>query len=164
MVKAYVSFGSNIGDREANIRRAIGFLKQRTNLIKTSSIYETKPMYFENQEQFLNCVTEIDTELKPIELLGFLKNVEKQMGRKEAERNGPRIIDIDILFYGNHIINENTLAIPHPKIQERAFVLVPFAEIEPNFFHPKLKKNISRLLSELKYDKSEVKLKSRLRD
>ena len=84
------------------------------------------------------------------------------MGRKEVGRNGPRIIDLDILFYGDHIVSENDLHIPHPKIQERAFVLVPLAEIEPNFIHPTYKKTISQLLSELNYDKSEIKLKSDL--
>ena len=109
---------------------------------------------------FLNGVAKIETEFKPKELLGVLKRIEKQMGRKEVGRNGPRIIDLDILFYENQIINEDNLHIPHPKIQERAFVLVPLAEIEPNLIHPIYKKTIAQFLSELKYDKSEIKLKS----
>ena len=159
MVEAYIAFGSNIGDREANINRAFEVLKQKIKIIKTSSLYETKPMYLENQEWFLNGAAKVDTELKPKELLGFLKSTEKKLGRKEAGRNGPRIIDLDILFYGDQILNENDLHVPHPKIQERAFVLVPLAEIEPNLIHPVYKKSISKLLSELKYDKSEIKLK-----
>jgi 2-amino-4-hydroxy-6-hydroxymethyldihydropteridine diphosphokinase len=157
MVEASIAFGSNIGDREANISTALRILKQKIKIIKTSSFYETKPMYLENQNWFLNSVVIIETEIKPEELLGVLKRIEKQMGRKEVGRNGPRIIDLDILFYKNQIINKDNLRIPHPKIQERAFVLVPLAEIEPNFVHPICKKTIAQLLSELKYDKSEIK-------
>ena len=157
MVEACIAFGSNIGNREANISTALRILKQKIKIIKTSSLFETKPMYLENQNWFLNGVVIIETEIKPKELLGVLKRIEKQMGRKEVERNGPRIIDLDILFYKNLIMNEDNLRIPHPKIQERAFVLVPLAEIEPDFVHPVYKKNIAQLLSELKYDKSEIK-------
>lgn len=159
MVEAYIGFGSNIGDREANINRAIGILKQKIKIIKISSLNETKPMYMENQGWFLNGAAKVDTELKPKELLDLLKNTEKNLGRKETGRNGPRIIDLDILFYGDQILNEGDLHIPHPKIQERAFVLVPLAEIEPNFVHPVYKKSVGKLLSELSYDKSEIKLK-----
>jgi 2-amino-4-hydroxy-6-hydroxymethyldihydropteridine diphosphokinase len=157
MVEACIAFGSNIGDREANINEALRILKQKIKIIKTSSLYETKPMYLEKQDWFLNGVAIVETEIKPEQLLGVLKRTEKQMGRKEVERNGPRIIDLDILFYNKQIINEDNLRIPHPKIQERAFVLVPLAEIEPNFVHPIYKKNIAQLLYELKYDKSEIK-------
>lgn len=159
MVEAYIGFGSNIGDREANINRAIGILKQKIKIIKISSLNETKPMYMENQGWFLNGAAKVDTELKQKELLDLLKNTEKNLGRKETGRNGPRIIDLDILFYGDQILNEDDLHIPHPKIQERAFVLVPLAEIEPNFVHPVYKKSVGKLLSELSYDKSEIKLK-----
>lgn len=159
MVEAYIGFGSNIGDREANINRAIGILKQKIKIIKISSLNETKPMYMENQGWFLNGAAKVDTELKPKELLDLLKNTEKNLGRKETGRNRPRIIDLDILFYGDQILNEDDLHIPHPKIQERAFVLVPLAEIEPNFVHPVYKKSVCKLLSELSYDKSEIKLK-----
>jgi len=160
MVEAYIAFGSNIGDREENINQALGILKQKIKIIKTSSLYETKPMYLEKQEWFLNGAAKVDTELKPKELLDFLKTTEKKMGRKDVGRNGPRIIDLDILFYEDQILNIDNLRIPHPKIQERAFVLVPLAEIEPNLIHPVYKKSIAELLSELKYDKSEIKLKS----
>jgi 2-amino-4-hydroxy-6-hydroxymethyldihydropteridine diphosphokinase len=159
MTKAYIAFGSNIGNREENINKALEILKQKTKIAKTSSLYETKPMYLENQKWFLNGAAKVDTELKPKELLNFLKSTEKKMGRKDVGRNGPRIIDLDILFYGDQILNENDLHIPHPKIQERAFVLVPLAEIEPNLIHPVYKKTVSKLLSELTYHKSEIKLK-----
>jgi 2-amino-4-hydroxy-6-hydroxymethyldihydropteridine diphosphokinase len=160
MVEAYIAFGSNIGDREENISRALKILKHKIKITKTSSLYETKPMYLENQDWFLNGVTKIDTELSPKKLLTFLKSMEKEMGRKELGRNGPRIIDLDILFYGNMISDDNDLHIPHPKISERAFVLVPLAEIEPNLIHPTYRKTIAQLLSELKYDKLEIRRKN----
>ena len=159
MVEAYIAFGSNIGDREANINRALGILKQKIKIIKISPLYQTKPMYLENQEWFLNGAAKVETELTPKGLLDFLKSTEKTMGRKDVGRNGPRIIDLDILFYSDRVLNETNLLIPHPKLQERAFVLVPLAEIEPNLIHPIYKKSIATLLSELKYDKSEIKPK-----
>ncbi len=159
MVEAYIALGSNIGDREGNINKAVEILKQKLKIIKTSSLYETKPMYIEKQGWFLNGAAKVETELMPKELLDFLKIIEKELGRKEVERNGPRIIDLDILFYGSQIVNENDLHIPHPKIQERAFVLVPMAEIEPNLIHPIYNKTISKLLTELNYNKSEIRPK-----
>ncbi len=161
MVEAYIAFGSNIGDTTANINRALEILKHKIKIIKTSSFYETKPMYLENQEWFLNGAAKIETELTPIGLLDFLKSTEKMMGRKDVRMNGPRIIDLDILFYGDQIVKESDLHIPHPKLQERAFVLVPLAEIEPNLIHPIYKKSIAAFLSELKYDKSGIKPKRR---
>jgi len=159
MVEAYIAFGSNIGDREANINRALGILKQKIKIVKMSTLYETKPMYLENQQWFLNGAAKVETELTPKGLLDFLKSTEKTMGRKDVGRNGPRIIDLDSLFYGDQVLNESDLRIPHPKIQERAFVLVPLAEIEPDLIHPVYKKTIAALLSELKFYKSEIKSK-----
>jgi 2-amino-4-hydroxy-6-hydroxymethyldihydropteridine diphosphokinase len=111
----------------------------------------------EDQDWFLNCAAKVETKLTPRQLLEFLKNVEKELGRKVVERNGPRIIDLDVLFYGTLIVDEDDLQIPHPRIQERTFVLVPLAELEPNFIHPVYGKTIAKLLSELNYDKSEIK-------
>lgn len=161
MVEAYIAFGSNIGDREENINKAFEILKQKLRIIKRSSLYETKPMYFKKQNWFLNGVVKADTELLPKELLDFLKNIEKELGRKAVERNGPRIIDLDILFYADQIVNEDDLIIPHPKIAERAFVLVPLIEIAPNLIHPVYKKTILKLLSELNYNKSEIRIKDK---
>jgi 2-amino-4-hydroxy-6-hydroxymethyldihydropteridine diphosphokinase len=166
MVEVYIALGSNIGNREANIKQAFDLAKEKTKIIKASSLYETKPMYIEDQGLFLNCVAKVETDLEPKELLNFLKSIELKLGRKTVKRNGPRIIDLDILFYGNLILGENDLQVPHPKIGERAFVLVPLAEIAPNLIHPVNKKNIAKILSELEYDKSEISLKKikRLRD
>jgi 2-amino-4-hydroxy-6-hydroxymethyldihydropteridine diphosphokinase len=160
MVEAYIALGSNVGDREENITKAFVALKQKLQILKISSLYETKPMYLEDQGWFVNCAAKIETALTPRELLEFLKSIEKALGRKQAVRNGPRLIDLDVLIYGDQVVSENDLQVPHPKIQERAFVLVPLAEIAPNLIHPTMKKTISELLSELNYDKSEIKLKT----
>ncbi len=163
MVEVYIAFGSNIGDRDDNINRAFEVLKQKIKIIRSSSLYETKPMYLENQGWFLNGVAKVETELNPQDLLDFLKKTEKNLGRKETVRNGPRIIDLDILFYGDETLDENDLHIPHPKIRERAFVLFPLAEIAPNFIHPNYNKTIAKLLSELNYDRSGIKQKVMIR-
>ena len=157
MVEAYIALGSNVGNREENISKAFEILKGKVTFLKTSSIYETKPMYMENQGLFLNCAVKVETALKPKELLNFLKIAEKRLGRQNAPRNGPRIIDLDILFYGNQIINDDKIVIPHPKIQEREFVLVPLVEIDPNLIHPIYQKTVSELLKELTYDKLGIK-------
>jgi 2-amino-4-hydroxy-6-hydroxymethyldihydropteridine diphosphokinase len=157
LVEACIALGSNVGEREENLRKAIEILKGKMTVVKTSSFYETKPMYVEDQGWFLNCTAKVDTDLKPRELLEFLKKTEKELGRKVVKKNGPRIIDLDILFYGNQIINDNDLQIPHPKIAERLFVLAPLAEIEPNLSHPVYNKTISELLFLLNCDKSEIR-------
>jgi 2-amino-4-hydroxy-6-hydroxymethyldihydropteridine diphosphokinase len=164
MVEAYIALGSNLGDREANIKKAFDALKERIQIVKTSSLYETKPMYVEDQGWFLNCAAKIETNLAPEELLKFLKSIEQKLGRKTVKRNGPRTIDLDILFYGDQILKEDDLQVPHPKIGERPFVLVPLAEIAPNLIHPVNKKTIIAMLSELDYDKSEISYKTKTND
>jgi len=159
MVEAYIALGSNVGDRESNIKRAMDLLKEKTKLISCSSLYETRPMYMEEQGWFLNAAAEIETDFTARQLLDFLKRIEKTLGRKPVERNGPRIIDLDILFYGDQILKQNGLQVPHPKMAERAFVLVPLVEIAPTHIHPVQHKTISRLLSELNYSKAEIKIK-----
>ena len=157
MVEAYIALGSNEGAREDNLRKAFEILKGKMTVINASSVYETKPMYVEDQGWFLNCVAKVDTSLRPRDLLDFLKEIERELGRKVVLRNGPRIIDLDILFYGNQIIINNDLEIPHPKIAERLFVLVPLAEVEPTLVHPVLNKTVTELLSKLNYDESEIR-------
>ncbi|MCW4025360.1 MAG: 2-amino-4-hydroxy-6-hydroxymethyldihydropteridine diphosphokinase [Candidatus Bathyarchaeota archaeon] len=156
MTEAYIALGSNIGDRKVNIKKALQFLTEKLKILQVSALYENKPMYIENQGMFLNGVVKVETDLAPQKLLRFFKDIEQRMGRVCVERNGPRIIDLDILFYGQQVIDEDGLKVPHPKIEERDFVLVPLTEIAPNLMHPIHKKTISKLLSELKYNPSEI--------
>ncbi|MBM7555189.1 2-amino-4-hydroxy-6-hydroxymethyldihydropteridine diphosphokinase [Halanaerobacter jeridensis] len=134
MDKAYLGLGTNIGEREKNLRAAVAHIKKTTDVEVTevSSIYETEPWGYEEQNQFLNLCLKIKTDLKPQELLEKCQQIEKRMGRKREEKWGPRIIDIDILIYDNLEVNTSKLVIPHPRIQERAFVLVPLQELDSN--------------------------------
>ena len=126
-MKVYLGLGSNLGDREGNLLQACELL----GCLEKSKIHETEPFGVLDQPKFLNMVCEIETELSPRELLLFVKNIEKKLGRKKREKWGPREIDIDILFYGDQIIDEPDLKIPHPGIKERDFVLKPLKEIAP---------------------------------
>jgi len=157
MVEVFIAIGSNLGNRESNIRTALQFLREKVTVLKISSTYETEPMYVEDQNWFLNSVAKIETDMSPIELLRYLKDVERRMGREKRPRYSPRIIDLDILFYGKQVVIQNDLMIPHPKIQERRFVLVPLVEIEPDYVHPTLQRKASQLLSELNSDKAVIK-------
>jgi 2-amino-4-hydroxy-6-hydroxymethyldihydropteridine diphosphokinase len=149
MNEIFIGFGSNLGDREYNIRTALNLLEEKMNLVVVSSFYETEPMYVKDQPLFLNCVAKFETDLEPEEVLDYFHTIEKKLGRDRSVRYGPRKIDLDILFYGDIKVDENFLKIPHPLIQERAFVLVPLAEIAPQLVHPVYKRTIEKLLSEL---------------
>lgn len=140
MVTAYLGLGSNLGDRRANINKALESLARggHTRLARVSSLYETDPVGFEDQPDFLNIAVRIETELTPAELWAAIKEVERSAGRKETFKWGPRVIDIDILLYGDEKLSEENLEIPHPAMHERAFVLTPLAEIAPSVKHPAL--------------------------
>ncbi|MFH1406942.1 MAG: 2-amino-4-hydroxy-6-hydroxymethyldihydropteridine diphosphokinase [Candidatus Omnitrophota bacterium] len=132
MVSVFIGIGSNLGDREKNIKRAISAMGEvsGTKVLKVSSIIETEPMYYENQPKFLNCVAKIETAFSARELLKALKTIEKDLGRKESEIcGGPREIDLDILIYGDEVIDKPDLKIPHPLMHERPFVLESLAEV-----------------------------------
>ncbi len=146
----YIGIGSNIGDRQENISKAISLIKEKSKIIKISSIYETEPVGYKDQDRFLNLALMIRTESSPEELFGFLQSIERKMGRVKRIKNGPRIIDLDILFYDDEIINEENLKIPHPRLHERMFVLKPLMDISPDFAHPVLKKKIREMVLELK--------------
>ncbi len=145
MATAYLGLGSNLGDREINLLKALSLLRQETQLIKTSSIYETKPVGYKRQSSFLNMVCLVSTELTPVNLLRSIKQIEENLGRKPSFRNAPRIIDIDILLYDNTITKMKDLVIPHPRLVERAFVLIPLAEIAQTLTHPELGRSITEL-------------------
>lgn len=156
MTTAYIGIGSNEGDRFTNLHNAIGMLVQECTVGRISSIYETEPEGYADQPDFLNCVVEINTDIGAHQLLQALKGIEMIMGRQPSFLNGPRIIDLDILLYGDSVINSDELTIPHPRMHERAFVLIPFNEIAPGCMHPDLHKTINELLGELN-ERKEVK-------
>lgn len=132
-------------------------MEEKVHIGAVSGVYETKPWGYLDQPDFLNQVVEGFTELTPTKLLNFLKHVEKKMGREVNFRNGPRLIDLDILLYGDRVVHTTRLNLPHPQIVERAFVLVPLAEIAPELVHPVLHKSVIELLAELP-ERDEVKL------
>lgn len=150
MAKAFVGIGSNLGNKEENIRNSIKLMKEKCKILKASSSYETEPVAYKKQDWFLNCAIEVGTELEPLELLGFLQSIENKMGRVRTIKNGPRIIDLDILFYDDKIINEPSLTVPHPRLHERLFVLEPLKEIAHGFVHPVLGKRVKEICKELK--------------
>lgn len=146
----YIGIGSNLGDRKANCMRAIELLAGKGIVVrKESSLYETDPWGDKNQPKFLNMAIEIETELKPRDLLGILAGIEKELGRKKSHKWGPRIIDLDILLYNSITIDQDDLKIPHPFMHERDFVLKPLYEIAPDVKHPVLNLSIGELLQKL---------------
>ncbi len=146
MAIVYLGIGSNIGNKEHNCEEAIKRLKNNSiKIAERSSLYETKPVGGPPQENYLNGVVKIETELSPEHLMGSLKEIEKYMGRVSSERNHPRVIDLDILFYDDLVVSEENLVIPHPGMQDRCFVLRGLAEIAPEVAHPVLGKTVREL-------------------
>lgn len=144
----YLSLGSNLGDRAANLERAIDGLSEiGVRVTRRSSIYETEPVDFLAQPWFLNCVVEAETSLAPRQLLEELQGIERKLGSRKLVPRGPRIIDLDILFYEAEVIHEAGMEIPHARLAERRFVLVPLAELAPEFLHPVLRKTAAELLA-----------------
>jgi 2-amino-4-hydroxy-6-hydroxymethyldihydropteridine diphosphokinase len=153
----YLSLGSNLGNRAANLEVAIQQLSALGTVIARSSLYETEPVEVERQPWFVNCVVAIETELMPKQLLSRVLAIEQKMGRRRTQPKGPRIIDIDILLFANSVVDTPSLTIPHPAMHQRRFVLEPLAEIAPDLRHPVLKKSARELLSELPPKGGEVR-------
>ncbi|HWP47729.1 MAG TPA: 2-amino-4-hydroxy-6-hydroxymethyldihydropteridine diphosphokinase [Candidatus Limnocylindrales bacterium] len=155
---AYVGIGSNVGDKVRNCQEAIHQLQATPGIevSKISSLYYTEPVGYAHQDWFINCVVEIKTSLPPREVFLRCKEIERGMGRTYLIKWGPRVIDLDLLFYNDLILREADLEIPHPRLHERGFVLIPLAELNPTWIHPIFKKTVLELRQELK-DFHEVK-------
>ena len=151
MTTVYIALGTNVGDREHNLRGAIRLLAEAgMRIVKISSIYETEPVDYLEQAWFLNAVLEAQTDLPALDLLHQLRSIESAMGSKKAFAKGPRLIDLDILLYGGESIATPELQVPHPRMLQRRFVLVPLAEIAPNLHHSSWPATASQLLAALK--------------
>jgi 2-amino-4-hydroxy-6-hydroxymethyldihydropteridine diphosphokinase len=154
----YISLGSNLGDRAAMLSRAITAMNSAgVRAVRQSSFYITEPVGAPGQAWFLNAVAEAETSLLPLQLLHALLKIERELGRRRITPHGPRTIDLDILFYGSSVIRSKELEVPHPRLTQRRFVLLPLAHLAPEFRHPTLHKSVTQLLAETP-DRSEVRL------
>jgi 2-amino-4-hydroxy-6-hydroxymethyldihydropteridine diphosphokinase len=157
---AFIGIGSNVGDKTGNCRQAINEIGRygKNTLLAQSSLYRSEPVGYTEQDWFINCVIEIETSLSALQLLRVLKGIEKSMGRERIIQWGPRTIDLDILFFNDEIFQIEGLTVPHPEIQNRAFVLIPLCEIAGDYIHPSLKASISQLAADLKDEQGVEKL------
>jgi 2-amino-4-hydroxy-6-hydroxymethyldihydropteridine diphosphokinase len=160
MKRVYLALGSNLGDRAERIREALARLgAQGAKTIRVSSLYRTEPVGYKAQPWFLNCVAEVETELMPLQLLRRCRAVERGLGRRPGPRGGPRLIDIDILLYENVVVRSAELTIPHPRMGERRFVLVPLGELAAQLRHPVTRQTVTDMLHETPDRSQFVKLK-----
>jgi 2-amino-4-hydroxy-6-hydroxymethyldihydropteridine diphosphokinase len=153
----YIALGSNLGDRAGMLERGIAAMNSAgISVVRQSSLYVTEPVGAPGQGWFLNAVVEAETSLLPLQLLHALLKIERELGRRRLTPHGPRAIDLDILFYGSSVIRSRELEVPHPRLTERRFVLIPLAQLAPDFRHPVLHKSINQLLAETP-DRSEAR-------
>ena len=145
----YLALGTNLGEREKNLKSALRVLPPQVEIVAVSRLYETAPAYVTDQPAFLNIAATGRTGLSALELLDYLKQLEAEIGREKSIRYGPRQIDLDIIFYGDTVLNASHLHIPHPRMNERGFVLRPLADIAPDFVHPVLQQTVRELLADL---------------
>lgn len=151
MATVYIGIGSNLGEREENCRKAVGLFQENKIVVTNMSLMiETEPLGVTDQPKFINMAVEAHTDLGPEELLALLQEIEFKMGRLPSARWGPRVIDLDILFYDDLVMKIDNLEIPHPYIKDRGFVLKPLAEIAPEKMHPVFKKSVKELFDDLK--------------
>jgi 2-amino-4-hydroxy-6-hydroxymethyldihydropteridine diphosphokinase len=145
----YIALGTNLGNRLANLRAAVASMPPEINALAESHVYETPPWGYEDQPEFLNMVVKAETDLEPEPLLKYLKQLESKLGREQNFRWGPRLIDLDILFYDDLVIDTPPLVLPHPRLHERAFVLVPLIDVAPDLIHPVFHRKVRDLLAEV---------------
>ncbi|MEH7886636.1 2-amino-4-hydroxy-6-hydroxymethyldihydropteridine diphosphokinase [Bacillus sp. JJ1609] len=157
--QAYIALGSNMGDRYEYLKKAILLLEshKEVSVVNTSSIFETDPVGFTDQDQFLNMAVQVSTSLKPLELLDECLKIEEELGRKREIRWGPRTLDLDILMYNQENIETEKLTIPHPRMSERAFVILPLLEMDPNLMLPTMEKPLKTCLQSIP-DKEGVRI------
>jgi len=143
----YLSLGSNLGDRERNLEQAVEMLAAAgVRVLRRSGVYETEPQDVREQPSFLNMVLQAETDVLPKQLLARLQKIERQLGRKRIKPRGPRTIDVDILLYGDSVIESEELVVPHPRLQDRRFVLEPLAELAPELRHPVTRRSVREML------------------
>lgn len=157
--QAYIALGSNMGDRYEYLKKAVLLLEnqEKITVVNTSSIYETDPVGFTDQDQFLNMAVQVSTSLKPLELLDECLKIEEELGRKREIRWGPRTLDLDILLYNQENIETEKLTIPHPRMSERAFVILPLLEMDPNLMLPTMEEPLESCLQSIP-DKEGVRI------
>jgi len=160
-MRAFIGLGSNVGKRRKRIARAIALLRASpgVRVLRQASWYETEPVGVEDQRWFINTVVEVETELTPRELLRRCKGIEREVGRRERGRFGPREVDLDLLLYGDLVLEEDGLALPHPRLHRRRFVLEPLCELAPELVHPRLGRSLRGLLADLDLDERKKVIK-----
>lgn len=158
-MRAFIGVGSNVGRREEQIARAIALLRASPDItvLRQAALYETEPVGIEDQPWFINTAVEVETDLPPLELLRRLKEIERLVGRRERGRWEMREIDLDLLLYGDLVLEGAELALPHPQLDRRRFVLEPLVELAPELIHPRLQKRLRQLLAELEDEKKVIR-------